>query len=395
MNIKVLLLLSMGHFTADLCQGGLPLFLPYLKEEFNLSYFMVGIIVLTAYISSSVIQPLFGYFGDRWENKWFLPAGCLLATLGLALIGVSQNFAMVLLAVLISGLGNAAYHPEASKAAHFHSGNRRASAMAVFSVGGNIGFAAGPVLAGFLMGYAGLRGSLGFILPGLIAILLLSKNLSSIFPGNNQGAAERPKGLNPVQVNENESKLKDRHGALIILIGVVAVRSWIYHGLISYIPLFYVSYLKGDPAYATTVLTVFLASGVIGTIIGGPIADIWGRKSLIILSMACSIPMLYLFQRTSVLWTIVIAALLGVVVVSSFAVTIVFAQELMPSRLGLASGLILGLAFGMGGTGVIILGYISDHWGVPAALSVIGLLPVIGLSLAAFLPGYKKMTATS
>ncbi|WP_027366002.1 MFS transporter [Desulfotruncus alcoholivorax] len=392
MNKKVLALLGIGHVVTDLNQGALPMMLAFLQPAFSLTQLQVGIVMLAFNLSSSVIQPVFGIFSDRFTAYWLIPTGCLLAGLGMSLTGFSPNYHILLLAALASGLGIAAYHPESSKYSRFASGPRKATGMSIFSVGGNAGFAAGPVLATYFFGLAGLRGSTGFFaLNGLMALILLFY-LSTI-----TGTGPK-KDMAPVE-DQSQSHLSKPADPLtfklllpvIILMLVVIMRSWVHFGLVTFLPQYYVHYLHRSETYAATLTSVFLFAGAFGTLTGGPLADRWGLKNVVVTSMALMIPLLYLFVRLGSNWTPAVVALLGFIIISTFAVTVVFSQELLPNNVGLASGLIMGFAIGMGGVGATLLGYVADLWGLPAVFRVMMIFPVAGLILALFLPGKKEL----
>lgn len=393
MNKKVLALLSTGHVVTDLNQGALPMMLAFLQPAFSLTQLQVGIVMLAFNLSSSVIQPIFGVLSDRFTAYWLIPTGCLLAGLGMSLTGFSPNYHMLLLAALISGLGIAAFHPESSKYSRFASGPRKATGMSLFSVGGNAGFAAGPVLATYFFGLAGLRGSSGFLaLNGLMALILLFY-LSTI-------TGTGPQKTRVTATDYHQDNLPEPADPLtfklllpvILLVLVVIMRSWVHFGLVTYLPQYYVHYLHRSETYAATLTSVFLFAGAFGTLTGGPLADRWGLKNVVVTSMALMIPLLYLFVRLGSDWTPAVVAMLGFIIISTFAVTVVFSQELLPNNVGLASGLIMGFAIGMGGVGATLLGYIADLWGLPAVFQVMMVFPVIGLILALFLPGKKEIT---
>ncbi|SFG26226.1 MFS transporter, FSR family, fosmidomycin resistance protein [Desulfotomaculum arcticum] len=393
MNKKVLALLSTGHVVTDLNQGALPMMLAFLQPAFSLTQLQVGIVMLAFNLSSSVIQPVFGVLSDRFTAYWLIPTGCLLAGLGMSLTGFSPNYHMLLLAALVSGLGIAAFHPESSKYSRFASGPRKATGMSLFSVGGNAGFAAGPVLATYFFGLAGLRGSSGFLaLNGLMALILLFY-LSTI-------TGTGPQKTRVTATDYHQDNLPEPADPLtfklllpvILLVLVVIMRSWVHFGLVTYLPQYYVHYLHRSETYAATLTSVFLFAGAFGTLTGGPLADRWGLKNVVVTSMALMIPLLYLFVRLGSDWTPAVVAMLGFIIISTFAVTVVFSQELLPNNVGLASGLIMGFAIGMGGVGATLLGYIADLWGLPAVFQVMMVFPVIGLILALFLPGKKEIT---
>lgn len=393
MNKKVLGLLGAGHAATDINQGALPIILTFLQPVLMLSHLQVGMVMLSFNLSSSVIQPAFGIFSDRFRAAWLIPAGCFLAGLGMAFTGYSSSYHFLMIAALLSGIGVASYHPESSKYARAASGLRKATGMSVFSVGGNFGFAAGPVLAALFFQIAGLKGTVGFfILNGIMALLLLlslsgiasTHSLREYSPTNSGGQSSAH--------NRGLSSSKAAVG-VFILVAVVVMRSWIHLGLVTFLPQYYVHHLHHSSAYTAFLVTLFLLSGAIGTLVGGPAADRWGLKNIIVASMAVMIPLLYFFPRSNGIWTLVVAALAGFVLISTFAVTVVFGQELLPNNIGLASGLTIGFGVGMGGVGATFLGWVADLWGLPSIFGVMMLFPLIGLLLALLLPGTEKLAA--
>jgi FSR family fosmidomycin resistance protein-like MFS transporter len=377
LNLKILLILSFGHLATDIYQGALPAILPFLKAKLSLSYTMAGTILMAASFTSSVMQPLFGYFSDRQQKALLLPLGCLAAGAGLSLLAAPATYGFVLLLVMVSGLGVAAYHPEGYKTAHFFTGEKKATGMAVFSVGGNLGFALGPMIA------LGLITRLGFqALPFMVvfSLLFLSLYLSLGRPSI--------RAAGPLGLEKSRSAPGGRRGAylaLFLTIGAVVMRSWAQMGLMTYIPFYYIDYLKGDPLYSGKLVTTLLLGGAAGTILGSILADRWGHKRLLILSMLVTsvlFPLIWMVRGPALF---AVLAAVGLALVSSFTVTIVMAQRLLPESLGMASGLMVGFAIGIGGLGVTLLGVIADHWGIPAALKSIIMLPLLGLGLSSLI----------
>ncbi|HBX24635.1 MAG TPA: MFS transporter [Desulfotomaculum sp.] len=397
MNKKALALLGTGHSITDINQGALPIMLVFLQPVFALTQLQVGMVMLAFNLSSSVIQPIFGILSDRFRAAWLVPAGCLIAGLGMAFTGFSPNFPTLLLAALVSGLGVAAFHPEGSKFARLASGDRKASGMSMFSVGGNLGFAAGPILASFFFGLAGLGGSAGFfVINGTMAAILWLYLAS--FTGDTT-AATTPRHA---KTNKQNQALNTPgvsawflFAPVALLVTVVIMRSFTHFGMVTFLPQYYVHHLQHSEAQAATLTSIFLFAGVFGTLAGGPAADRWGLKTVIVTSMSLLVPLLYLFTKTEGIMLVALVALAGFAAISTFAVTVVFAQELLPGNVGLASGLVLGFAIGMGGVGATVLGWVADHWGLPAVFHVMMLFPVIGLLLALLLPNREQLARRS
>lgn len=377
-NLKVLLLLSLGHLITDIYQSALPAILPFLKEKLDLTYTMTGVILMAASFTSSLIQPLFGFLTDKQEKPILLPFGCLCAGIGFSFITLAPNYILVLALVVISGLGIASYHPEGYKTAHFFTGERRVTGMAIFSVGGNAGFALGPIITVYTIQYFGLSSLPLMAVPALLFAVLLFWNWEKIaLPAGNH---EQSMKTVPAGTTQGAS------WGLLILIAIVMVRSWIQFGLISYIPFYYINYLKGDPLYAGKLVFAFLIGGAVGTLAGAPLADRWGHKRYLFWSMLLSsilLPFTLMAAKGAILF--VALGLVGMIVISTFSVTIVMAQRLLPSNLGMASGLMVGFAIGAGGICVTFLGVLADNFGVPFALKSIAFLPLIGLILCLLL----------
>jgi FSR family fosmidomycin resistance protein-like MFS transporter len=375
---RALTLLSMGHLVADITSGALPAMLPFLKEELGLSYAMAGTVVLVSNLMSSVIQPAFGYLTDRKSLLWFLPLGSFCAALFLALVGWAPSYSLVLVMVVFSGLGVAIYHPEGWRVANFFAGEKKATGMSIFGVGGNFGFALGPLMASLFITRLGLKGTTLFVIPGVViaAVFLFSR-----FWRVDTTAIKKKASSDPAL----EALRKALH-PMSLLLGMIMFRSWTHIGMLTFIPFFYINYMKGDPMVAGNLLFAFLAAGVAGTFIGGPLADKFGYKRIILFSLGTSCPLFILFLLSTGIWAFIWLILAGLILIFSFSVSMVMGQSFMPRNVGLASGLILGLSFGMGGLGAAVLGVFADLWGVPKTLWIISFLPLGAFFLAALIP---------
>ena len=379
-------MLGTGHGITDVNQGVLPMMLAYLQPVFAMSQFQVGLAMLVFNISSSVIQPAFGIFSDRVRAPWLIPLGCFLAGLGMSVTGITPNYPLLLLAVLISGLGIAAYHPEGSKFARYASGGKKATGMSVFSIGGNLGFAAGPVLASFLFALGGLSGSIGLLAVNGIMALLLWMSLARIVDTEKTFAQYELKTQDPEHKRAFDIRSKEVVVPVVLLTLVVIIRSWVHFGMVTFLPQYYVNYLGQSAGFAAVLTTVFLLSGAGGTLVAGPLADRIGLKNVILGSMLILIPLMYLFTLASGYLVTILVALLGFAVVSTFSITVVFSHELLPYNVGLASGITLGFGIGMGGVGTTVLGWVADTWGLPSVFQAMIFLPLLALVLTLFLP---------
>jgi FSR family fosmidomycin resistance protein-like MFS transporter len=374
----LLFLLSFGHMCTDMVQGALPALLPYLKDRFALSYAATGTILLAAHLTSSVIQPLFGYVTDRRPFPVLLSLGCLISGIGIALLPHSPSFPWLIAIVTFLGIGTAAFHPEGFKATACIASVKRATGMSFFSVGGNLGFAIGAPAAIFLVSRYGLPGAAGLIVPAAAAAALFVPALPHIRERIAAVAAR------PIAVVDNGVRHPLYAVTLIVLI--VVFRSWTQLGLAAFLPFLYREELASNPGFVASLLFLFLGAGTVGTLAGGPIADRIGHRRMLFLSQALQVPLIFLFLRASGWAVFALAIAVGAAIVSTFSVTIVMAQELFPRRLATASGTIAGFAIGTGGIGVTLLGAVADRYGVPAAAHTINLLPAFGVLLAAMLP---------
>jgi FSR family fosmidomycin resistance protein-like MFS transporter len=377
-NLKVLLLLSTGHCVVDIYQGALPVVLPFLKNKLDLTYTMAGVVMIMANMTSSILQPLFGFFSDKKEKAFLLPLGAFCAGTGFAFLSVPSSYVLVLLLVTISGLGIAAYHPEGYKTAAFYTGPRAATGMSIFSVGGNAGMALGPIISLPVISYLGFDALPVVIIPSLLftaAIIYWRKEVA--LPEHTEQTRREGDGR-----PSRAARL-----SLVNIVSVVIMRSWTQFGLLSYIPFYYINYLKGDPVYAGKLVSVFLLGGAAGTLAGGPLADRWGHKFYICLTMilaALTFPLIFVLEQYPLLLSATLFWL-GAILVSTFSVTVVMSQKILPRNLGIASGLTTGFAIGAGGIGVTLLGVVADRFGVPFALKSIFIFPALGFILALML----------
>ncbi|MEA2380865.1 MAG: transporter, family, fosmidomycin resistance protein [Solirubrobacteraceae bacterium] len=375
---RAMAVLSLGHGCVDLCQGALPALLPFLIAAHHWSYGQASALVLGATVSSSIVQPLFGHLSDGRSLPWLLPGGVVLAAIGISLAGIAESYWLTFGVVVVSGLGVAAYHPEASRFANYVAGPRRATAMSLFSVGGNAGLALGPAIVTPLALAFGLSGTpLVAVLPLAVAVLIAFE-------------LRRLVGFRPAApaagVDTTEATEPDEWRPFIRLTLAIAARSVVFFGLTTLVPLYFVGELHASEGTANTALTVMLASGAVGTLVGGRLADRFSRRIVLRVSLGVLTPLLVVMLSGGVGVAIGALALIGAATIATFSVTVVMGQEYLPGRLGVASGVTLGLSIGVGGFAAAGLGALADATSLRTALEVVAVLPLPALALALSLP---------
>ena len=376
MNRRAMAALSTGHMAVDFAGGALPALLPFLKDRFDLSYTLAAVLVLASSVSSSVIQPLFGLWSDRRGAVWLLPVGVAVGGVGIALAAASPAYGLVVLCVVVSGLGTAAYHPEGSKFAAYASGARRASGMSIFSVGGNVGYALGALVTTPIVVALGLGGGLLLMVPCLVVAGLLLR----LVPFLLSTETGRTRAAQPAAFHGPE-----RYGAMVQLLAIVALRSVAWFGLITFVPLWEVS-LHHSKSYGSHLLSLMLLSGAVGTLLAGPAADRIGRRPVLMASNVLVPPAILAFVLVGGVPGAIALCVVGPAVVGTFGVTMVMSKEYLPRYIGMASGLSIGLSIGLGGVAAVILGAVADSVDLRTALYVCAAAPVLGAALTTMLP---------
>lgn len=376
--------LSGGHLFTDVNQGAVAALLPLLVAERGISLVAAGALLLASTVSSSVVQPLFGYFSDGRSLPALMPAGLLLAGGGIALVGVAPNYPLIFICVVASGIGVAAFHPEAARFANYVSGSRRATGMSFFSVGGNAGMALGPVLATPAVLWLGMPGTLLLFIPAAAMSAAMFWELPRLI-GFRSASEENVEEAAGAETGEREA-----WHPFAVMVGVVTLRSVIYFGLILLVAQYYASVLNAPVAVGNAALSVMLFAGAVGTLLAGPLADRFGRRTVLAASMVALGPLLLAFSFSGVVAGFVLIALAGAAIIGTFGTTVVMGQEYLPGRIGLAAGITMGFSIGLGGVGSPLVGAIADGLGVRTALLVLAALPVIGLLLTLTLPRGKR-----
>jgi FSR family fosmidomycin resistance protein-like MFS transporter len=376
-----LAVLAAGHACADTAQGAVPALLPFLIDQRGLSYGAAGALLLVTSVGSSAIQPFFGLGSDRLALPWLLPFGVFLAGLGIALVGLTTSYPATAVAIGLSGIGVAAFHPEGARFAGEVSGDRRGAGMSLFSLGGNAGFALGPILVTPIVLLLGLQGTVLLAAAPLIVAVVLARELPRLREVAAVKSAHVASGI------AEHDRDPDDWNAFVRLGGVVALRSCVYFGLQAFVPLWFIHHLSTSEGAGNAALTAMLVAGAAGTFIGGRVVDRLGRRRLVVGSTALTIPVLVaLVLAPSPLTAGLLTALAGFIIIATFSITVVMSQEYLPSRVGLASGVSLGLAIGVGGAAAAVMGLLADAYGLRTVMWVIVALAVPMVALARTLP---------
>jgi len=369
---RAMVALSGGHFAADFASVSVPALIPFFTDRFHLGYAAAAALLLSATVSSSLVQPLFGLWSDRRGALWLIPGGTLLAAVGVGLAAVTPTYVPVLFLVFAGGLGVAAFHPEGAKYAAYASGRKRASGMSYFNIGGNTGYALGAFVTGVLVAALGLGGGLLAMVPvAVVAAFLLRLMPSFARLARDPTAAER-------------HGVDDRR-AMTLLGAVISLRSVAWFTLLAFVPLWEIS-LGHSKAYGNRLLFLMLLAGALGTLALGPVADRVGLRRTLVVTQALIAPLLLVFVYVGGIAGAVALMLLGMCVVGTFGVTMVLSQLYLPRHIGMASGLSVGLAMGIGGVAAVVLGAVADVVDLRVALTAAAVAPVLGVVVSLRLP---------
>lgn len=380
---RVLGAISSAHFLNDMLQSLILALYPLLKGSYHLSFTQIGLMTLTYQITASLLQPLVGSFTDRYPQKHALVLGMGFSLCGLCLLSQAHTFAWLLVAAALTGMGSAIFHPESSRVARLASGGQHGLAQSLFQVGGNAGSACGPLLAALIVIPLGQASLAWFSPAALLAMAVLWKigNWKADHQKNNAG--KRPSTAPPL------SKARTTY-ALVILIALVFTKYIYTSSFHSYYTFYLIERFSLSTQAAQMLLFVFLSGVALGTILGGPIGDRIGRKRVIWFSILGAAPFSLMLPYVGLQGTVALSFVIGLVISSAFSAIMVLAQELLPGRIGMVSGLFFGLAFGVAGIGAALIGNFADQYGITAVYKVTAFLPLGGI-IAIFLPDMKKL----
>lgn len=387
-RFEVLGAISFSHFLNDMIQSLIIAIYPLLKSEFRLSFAQIGAITLTYQICASVLQPLVGIYTDRRPQPHALSAGMGFTLVGLLTLGLAHGYVEILAAAALVGAGSAVFHPESSRIARLASGGRHGMAQSIFQVGGSAGSAMGPLLAAWIIIPHGRESVAWFSVAAILAIVVLW-NVSGWYARRHLSAARptAPRLIGPVS---------SRRVAWSVLILVVLMFSKYFYlaSISSYYSFYLIDKFRISVAASQKYLFLFLFAAAVGSFIGGPIGDRIGRKRVIWFSILGVAPFTLALPHVDLEWTAVLSVAIGLILSSAFAAILVFAQELMPGKVGAVSGLFFGLAFGMGGIGAAVLGSLADRHGIEFVYGLCAFLPLLGI-VAAFLPDIERHSVRS
>ncbi|MBV8657000.1 MAG: MFS transporter [Burkholderiales bacterium] len=376
--------ISFSHMLNDMMQSLILAIYPLLKGSFHLSFTQIGLITLTYQITASLLQPVIGWYTDRSPKPWSLPVGMGFTLSGLLLLSVAPSFPVLLLAAALVGTGSSVFHPESSRVARMASGGRHGLAQSLFQVGGNLGTALGPLLAAAIIMPYGQHSIAWFSGAALLAMAVLAQ-VGRWYAHHRHGVRGKAAGH---KADHGLSRARVT-GAIGILLLLIFSKYFYMASIGSYLTFYLINKFQISVQAAQMHLFVFLFAVAVGTVAGGPIGDRIGRKYVIWASILGVAPFTLMLPYANLFWTGVLTVIIGLVLASAFSAILVFAQELMPGKIGTVSGLFFGFAFGMGGIGAAVLGKLADTHGIDAVYHLCAYLPLLGIA-AIYLPKLER-----
>lgn len=370
-RFRVLGAISLSHFLNDTLQSLIVAIYPLLKGNYALSFAQIGLITLTYQLTASLLQPLVGMYTDRHPKPYSLVAGMGCTLTGLLLLSHAQSFALILIAAAIVGTGSSIFHPESSRVARMASGGRHGLAQSIFQVGGNAGTAAGPLLAALVVLPFG-QGSLAWFAGVALFAMFVLWNVGRWYAHQHRGARKASAAAAPLP--RRQVML-----ALAMLILIMVPKYFYLASMSNYLTFYLMHHFSLDVQAAQLHLFMFLAAVAVGTVLGGPIGDRIGRRRVILFSILGVAPFALLLPYANLFWTGALSMVIGFVLASAFGAIVVYAQELLPGKVGLVAGMFYGFAFGLGGLGAAVLGVVADHYGIDFVYGVCAWLPLIGV----------------
>lgn len=379
----ILFSISFSHMLNDMMQSVIPSVYPMIKDKYQLSFTQIGLITFAFQLTASLLQPFVGIYTDRRPQPYSFVIGMFFSLAGIILLSQASGFYSILLAVSCVGVGSSVFHPESSKVAYYASGGRRGLAQSIFQLGGNFGSAIGPLLVAAIVVPRGQYYILWFMLAAFMGIFVLSR-VGVWYRGFLSQAHSRKK-----IVEQNGLSRRTVVVSVVILLVLIFSKYFYMAGITSYLTFYLIEKFSLSVQQSQLYLFLFLISVAAGTLIGGPLGDRFGRKIIIWASILGAAPFTLLLPYADLFWTGILIAIIGFIMASAFSAILVYAQELMPGKIGMISGLFFGFAFGMGGLGSAVLGKMADYTGIAFVYKICAFLPLIGL-VTAFLPDLRK-----
>ncbi len=380
---SVLFSIAFAHLLNDLLQAVIPASYPILKTNFNLTFTQIGLITLSYQLAASILQPLVGLYTDKRPQPFSQIFGMLFSMSGIVLLSYASSFEMILLSVVFVGIGSSIFHPEASRISFLASGGKRGLAQSIFQLGGNAGTAIGPLLVALIVVPNSQFYIIWFVVAAIIALLVLSK--IALWYQHHLSLRSTKKAV----IDLPNLSQKTIVTTVVILLVLIFSKFFYMASMSSYFTFYLIEKFGLPVQEAQFYLVLFLVSCAVGTLLGGPIGDKFGRKYVIWFSVLGAAPFTLLLPYVDLFWTGVLSVLIGIIMSSAFPAILVYAQELLPKKLGMVSGLFYGFAFGMGGLGSALLGNLADHTSITHVYFICAYLPLIGI-IALFLPNLKK-----
>ncbi|RKN74141.1 MFS transporter [Paenibacillus ginsengarvi] len=389
----ILFAISIVHLLNDTLQSTVSALFPILRDSLQLSYKQIGFIAFAMNMTASILQPIVGTYADIRPRPYILPIGVVFTLVGVVMLALSPSFAMIVLAVVAMGIGSAIFHPESSRVAYLAAGGKRGLAQSIFQVGGNIGSSLGPIMTAVLLVHVGQFGVIWFSFAAALAIVI-QFYVAGWYKRQQLAPRQRSSAKGSKAPGQRLGELSQAQivSAIVILVFLVFSK-YVY---MSSITSFYTFYLIDGFGISVErsqwFLFAFLAASAAGTFFGGPLADRYGRRNIIWLSILGTAPFSILLPHAGLVWSGILCICAGFVLSSAFSIIVVYAQELLPGNVGLVSGLFFGLAFGLGGLGSVLLGWIADATSISFIMNLCAYMPLLGV-LAVFLPKDRRAVA--
>ncbi|MGJ7919683.1 MFS transporter [Neobacillus sp. LXY-4] len=386
---KILFLLGLCHLLNDSLQAVVPAMFPILEKSMGLSYTQLGMIAFSLNIVASLLQPVIGMISDKKPRPYTLPIALSITMIGVTGLAFAPRFEFIILSVALIGLGSSIFHPEGSRVAFLASGPRRGLGQSIYQVGGNTGQALAPLITAAILVPLGQRGASWFILVAATAVALLYY-ISRWYTAKLQADQLVRKNQKTAPSDSAQTYPRAVWAALILILFLIFARSWYISGITNFYAFYGIEKYTLSIKEAQVYIFAFLLTGAIGTFFGGPLADRFGKKNIIFISLIGSAPLTILIPFVPSYVAFGLLTVTGFLLMSSFSVTVVYAQELFPGKIGTMAGLTVGLAFGMGAIGSMGLGFLADLIGLEKTIILVGLLPLLGV-VASFLPSDQKL----